>query len=178
MDQGLSILTTRLLLLALAGLLCLAGPAVAQVEFRPSGGGFRLEFPGPFHVHIGQTSTRFGNTRGTTASLERADGIKFYMQYYDYPGAAAQEGPLRILDGLKNGRTVKGTVRFEQRFELDGNWAQREIVDWNFATRPVIVAFDVLRGLRLYSVFCIVERGQENEPEVKAFFDSFAMLPL
>lgn len=168
----------RRLLPALLGIICLAAPAGAQVEFRPPGGGFRLEFPGPFHVHIETTSTRFGNTRGTTASLERADGAKFYMQYYDYPGAAAQESPIRLFDGLKNGRTVKGTVRFEQRFELDGNWAQREIVDWNFGTRPVIVAFDVLRGLRLYSVFCIVERGQETLPEVKAFFDSFAMLPL
>ena len=113
-----------------------------------------------------------------SAQLERADGVKFYMQYFDYPPAAAQESPLKLLDGLKNGRIVKGKVRFEQRFELDGNWAQREIVDWEFGSRPVIVAFDVLRGLRLYSVFCIVERDQEALPEVKAFFDSFAMLPL
>ena len=148
-------------LLALLGALALATPAFAQVEFRPPGGGFRLEFPGPFRVRVETTSTRFGTTRGTTAQLELADGVKFYMQYFDYPPAAAQESPLKLLDGLKNGRIVKGKVRFEQRFELDGNWAQREIVDWEFGSRPVIVAFDVLRGLRLYSVFCIVERDQE-----------------
>ena len=74
--------------------------------------------------------------------------------------------------------TVKGKVRSEQRFMLDGNPAQREIVDWDFATRPVIVALDVLRGLRLYSIFCIVERGQESSPDVQSFFDSFELLKL
>jgi hypothetical protein len=73
---------------------------------------------------------------------------------------------------------VKGAVRTAQRFQLDGNPAQREIVDWHFATRPVIVALDVLRGLRLYSIFCIVDSGREDGPDVRGFIDSFALLPL
>ncbi len=178
MDEGFPVLRIAHLLLALWGAFALVTPAFAQVEFRPPGGGFRLEFPGPFHVHIERTSTRFGNTRGTTASLERADGVKFYAQYMDYPPAAAQEGPQRLLDGLTLGRTVKGTVRAGQRFLFDGNPAQRETVDWDFATRPVIVALDVLRGLRLYSIFCIVDRGRENSRDVQDFIGSFALLPL
>jgi len=42
----------------------------------------------------------------------------------------------------------------------------------------VIAALDVVRGLRLYSIFCIVDRGKESTAEVKDFFDSFALLPL
>ncbi|HZQ01241.1 MAG TPA: hypothetical protein VFB13_16980 [Reyranella sp.] len=166
-------------MLALACALCFAGPASAQpVEFRPDGGGFRVQFPGPFKAKAEQVSTRFGNTHGVTATLERADGAKFYAQYVDYPPAAAQEGAQRLFESLTVGRTVKGAVRTAQRFQLDGNPAQREIVDWHFATRPVIVALDVLRGLRLYSIFCIVDSGREDGPDVRGFIDSFALLPL
>ena len=166
-------------LLALLGPLWLALPAAAQgVAFEPEGGGFRVQFPGPFHVAAEQVSTRFGNTHGVTATFERADGAKFYAQYTDYPPAAAREGAQKVLDSLRVGRTVKGNLRSEQHFQFDGNPAQRETIDWDFATRPVIVALDVLRGLRLYSVFCIVDRGKEGSAEVRAFLDSFSLLPL
>ena len=166
-------------LLVLLGALCLALPAAAQgVEFKPEGGGFRVQFPGPYHVKVEQVSTRFGNTRGVTATLERGDGAKFYAQYTDYPPAAAREGAAKLLESLTVGRTVKGQLRSGQRFLLDGNPAQRQTIDWHFATRPAIVALDVVRGLRLYSVFCIVDHDKEDSPEVRAFLDSFSLLPL
>ncbi len=164
-------------LLAFAYLLSFAGPAAAEVEFKPEHGGFRVVFPGGYRVKIEQVSTRFGNTRSVIASSERAD-VKLYAQYMDYPGTAAREGPQRLLDGLKLGRTVKGQIRFEQRFEFDGNPAQREVVDTHLPGQPVIAALDVVRGLRLYSIFCIVDRGREDGADVKAFFESFALLPL
>ncbi len=162
----------------MAALIAFAAPALAQVEYRPRGGGFRVEFPRAPRVSDEQVSTRFGNTRGVTATFERADGAKCYAQYTDYPPAAAQEGTARLLDSLTVGRTVKGELRSQERFLLDGNPAQREMIDWHFATQPVIVALDIVRGLRLYSVFCIVDRGKENAPEVRAFLDSFVLLPL
>jgi hypothetical protein len=166
----------RRLLLGAAFLPLAASPAAAEVEFKPGGGGFRVMFPGGYRVRIEQVSTRFGNTRGVIASSER-DDVKLYMQYLDYPGSAAREGTQRLLDGLRFGRTVKGRVRSEERFQLDGNPAQREVVDLQVQGQPVIVALDVLRGLRLYSVFCIVAYGQEGSDEVRRFIDSFELLP-
>lgn len=177
MDQGVSRLTLVRSLSAIAALAMLAVPAWAQVEFRPQGGGFRVDFPAAPRVTNELASTRFGNTRSITAELERP-GAKFYAIYTDYPEAAAAESPQSLLDGIRVGRTVKGNIRAEQRFQIEGSPAQREVVDWHVGTRPVIVALDVLRGLRLYSVFCIVDRGQENGAEVRRFFDSFMLLPL
>jgi hypothetical protein len=152
-----------------------ASPAAAEVEFKPGGGGFRVVFPGGYRVRIEQVSTRFGNTRGVLAASER-DDVKLYMQYFDYPASAAREGPERLLDGLRFGRTVKGRVRFEERFQFAGNPAQREVVDLQVPGQPVIAALDVLRGLRLYSVFCIVDRGKESSDEVRRFIESFELL--
>ena len=125
-----------------------------------------------------QVNTRFGNTYGLMATLERGDGASFYAQITDYPQAALQEGPQRILETLKFGRTVKGVVRAEQRFQFEGNPAQRLVVDLNVVGRPVIASLDVLRGLRLYSIFCIVDRSREEAGEVRSFIASFALLPL
>ena len=177
MDQGLPFLKVVPAFVGLVVALCAAGTCFAQVQFRPSGGGFQVDFPVAPRVANELVSTRFGNTHGVMASHERA-GVKFYAQYFDYPPSASQEGGSRLLDGLRLGRTVKGELRFEQRFLLEGNPAQREIVDWHVATQPVIVALDVLRGLRLYSIFCILERGQEDAGDVRRFFESFALLPL
>ncbi len=158
--------------------LCWALPAAAQVEYRPPGGGLRVLFPAAPRVRDEPVSTRFGNTHEATASLVRTDGAQFYAQYIDYPPAAAQEGAQRLLDSLKIGRTVKGILRGERRFLLDGHPAQRETVELQLPARPVIVALDVVRDLRLYSIFCIVDRGKEDDPEVRQFLDSFALLPL
>ena len=156
----------------------LATPVWAQVDYRPAGSGFHVEFPGRPRVVEEQMSTRFGNTRGVTASFERADGAKFYAIYSDYPPAAANEGAQKLLDALRFGRMVKGTMRTEQRFLFDGEPAQRETVELQVAGRPVIVALDVLRGLRLYSIFCIVDRGLEDGLQVRRFLNSFTLLPL
>ena len=173
-----AIVNPALAALALAAALSLTLSAHAQIEFQPAGGGFRVAFPAQPRVTREQVSTRFGNTIGVMARYDRADGAQFFAQYTDYPSAAANEGPQRLFDGLKLGRTVKGELRFEERFQFDGNPAQREIVDWHAGTRPVIVSLDVLRGLRLYSVFCIVDRGVEVSPAVRDFIQSFALLPL
>ena len=179
MDPGIPVLKRSGLALAVSLAVTLGGMerALAQFDYRPPGSGFQVAFPAPPRIAQEMLSTRFGNTRSVMARLER-DGGKFYAQYFDYPAPAANEGAQKLLDGLRFGRTAKGTVRREQRFELDGHPAQRETVDLNFPARPVIVALDVLRGLRLYSIFCIVDRGQEDAPEVRAFIDSFVLLPL
>jgi hypothetical protein len=166
------------LILAFMPSLFLAAAAAAQVEFRPAGGGFRIEFFAPPQVTREQVSTRFGNTVGVTARLDRADGTQFYAQFIDYPPAAAREGAQRLFDSLRLGRTVKGDLRSEQRFQFEGHPAQRQKVELHIGTRPAIVALDVLRGLRLYSVFCIVDGGKQEADEIGRFIDSFALLPL
>ena len=174
-------LFVRALCLAVwATVLALPGPALAQtaVEFRPAGGGFRVEFPGKFSVRTEDVNTRLGPTRVVTAEWVRADGGKCYAVHTRHFSGDMGEDPQRTFDRLRIGRTVKGNVRSEQRFLLENNPAQRQIVDWTGATRPVIVALDVARRGDLYSIFCIVDRGQEAMPDVQGYMNSFALLPL
>ena len=157
----------------------LACPVAAQdgwVEYRPANAGFKVDFPGRPRVSSEETSTRFGRAHMIAARYERHDGAKFYANFTAYPPAAAAEPASKILDSLKLARTVKGKVRAEQRFMLAGLPAQRHTIDWHAGTRPVIVALDVIRTAAVYSIFCIVDFGQEDDPAVARFLDSFAVL--
>jgi hypothetical protein len=155
----------------------LAVPAMAQTEYRPAGGGFRVEYPGRPIQKKEISSTRFGPTPMESAEWIRPKGGSCYANHTLYPPQAGSEDPQRLLDQIRVGRTVKGTLRIQNRFQYDGNPAQRDVVDWHVGTRPVIVSLDVIRGTHLYSVFCIVERGQETATDVTSFVDSFALLP-
>jgi len=155
----------------------LATPALAQVEYKPAGGGFRIVFPGQPIFKKEISSTRFGPTPMESAEWLRPKGGTCYATHSLYPPQASSEDPQRLLDQIRVGRTVKGTLRIQKRFQFEGQPAQRDVVDWLFATRPVIVSLDVMRGTHLYSMFCIVERGQEDAPDVTAFIDSFALAP-
>ncbi len=163
--------------LALPALTCPAATQDGWVEYRPANAGFRVEFPGRPRVSNRETSTRFGRAHLIAASYEGDDADKFYANYTVYPAAAAAEDSSKLLDSLKLARTVKGKVRAERRFLLAGLPAQRHMIDWQAGTRPVIVAFDVIRTAAVYSIFCIVEYGREDGPVVTRFLDSFAILP-
>lgn len=166
------------LLAAMLGIASLAAtPALGQVEYRPAGGGFRVEFPAQPITKKEISSTRFGPTPMESAELTRPKGGTCYASHSLYPPQAGSEDPQRLLDQIRVGRTVKGALRIQRRFQFDGLPAQRDVVDWQFGTRPVIVSLDVLRGPNLYSIFCIVDRGQEGAPDVTKFVDSFALLP-
>lgn len=159
-------------------MLVAALPAAAQVPYQPQGDGFRVEFPGPpAAADAERASTRYGSALTATASYTSPGGIVFYATRTAYPPGTASGEPQKVLDMVRIGRTAVGTLRMQRRFTLEGNPAQRDVVDWHGPLRLVIVAFDVMRGDWLYSTYCFAPPGQENDPAIERFLVSFTLLP-
>lgn len=163
--------------IALATLLALAGAARAEVEFKPQGQGYRVVFPGNPIVRAEDVKTRFGPSGVVTAEWPRPSGGSCYLVHTRYLGSDVPGGPQVALDRVRFGRTVKGTARSQRRFQFEGHVAQQDIVDTTFPGRPVIVSLDVVRAADIFSVYCIVDRAQEEAPDVQKFIGSFAFLP-
>lgn len=167
-------------LLALFFLLGVAAtsPATAQVPYQPRGDGFRVEFPGvPAAPDAERASTRYGAAPTATASYTSPGGIVFYMTHTAYPPGTASSEPEKVLDTVRIGRTAVGTLRAQRRFLFEGNPAQRDVVDWHGPRRVVIIALDVMRRDWLYSAYCFVPPGQEDDPAIDRFLSSFTLLP-
>jgi hypothetical protein len=172
---------TTIVALAVAALAAFAGAPRAQqdwIEYRPPGEGFRVEFPGrPTVTRDDAAGTRYGRASTATATVELPSGVAFYATYIAYPPGTASREPDKVLDTQRLGRTAIGKLRNERRFSFKGHPAQRETVDWQGPRPTVIIALDVLRGDRLYSVYCFVPPGQESHPGLQHFLDSFDLLP-
>ncbi len=149
------------------------------MTFQPGGlTGFRVDFPGkPLVNGSNAAGTRYGRAATVTAQMTTDDGVTFHVTYTVYPAGTASREPQKVLDAVQLGRTAIGTLRSQQKLEIDGHPAQRSIVDWHGARPLVIVALDVTRGDWLYSIYCFAPPGQENNPAITRFLASFALLP-
>jgi hypothetical protein len=167
-----------LLLAAVVATTVAALPLAAQVPYQPRGDGFRVEFPGqPTAADAERASTRYGAASTATAFYTSPTGIVFYATHTVYPSGTAASEPQKVLDTVRIGRTAAGTLRSQQRFNLEGNPAQRDVVDWHGPRRVVIVALDVMRRDWLYSIYCFAPPGQENDPAIERFLTSFTLMP-
>lgn len=153
------------------------GAAQAEFELKPPGQGYRMTFPGKPRIRAEDVNTRFGPSGVVTAEWLRPQGGSCYFTHTRYLGGSVPEGPQVALDRVRFGRTVKGTMRVQKRFQFEGQLAQQDIVDTTFPGRPVIVSLDVVRGADVFSVYCIVDRRQEEAPDVQKFIGSFAFVP-
>ena len=168
---------TKVSLLAALVLLVASGAARAEVEFKPQGQGYRVIFPSQPKVRAEDVNTRFGPSGVVTVEWPRPQGGACYLVHTRYLGSGVPEGPQLTLDRVRFGRTVKGTLRSQKRFQFEGHPAQQDIVDSTFPGRPVIVSLDVVRAADIFSVYCIVDRSQEEAPDVQKFIASFAFVP-
>lgn len=153
------------------------GATRAEVAFSPPGQGYRVIFPGQPRVRAEDVRTRFGPSGVVTVEWLRPQGGTCYLVHTRYLGSVVPEGPQRALDRVRLGRTVKGTLRVQKRFQFEGHPAQQDIVDSTFPGRPVIVSLDVVRAADIFSVYCIVDRDEEEAPDVQKFIGSFAFVP-
>ena len=153
------------------------GATRADVEFKPQGQGYRVVFPGQPKVRAEDVRTRFGPSGVVTAEWVRPAGGSCYLVHTRYLGATVPEGPQKALERVRFGRLVKGTLRSQKRFEFEGYPAQQDVVDTTLPGRPVIVSLDAVRGADIFSVYCIVDRGQEAATDVQALIGSFTLSP-
>ena len=161
----------------LAVLFMIAGAARAEVEFKPRGQGYRVVFPGPPKVRAEDVRTRFGLSGVVTAEWVRPAGGSCYLVHTRYLGSTVPEGPQKALERVRFGRLVKGTLRSQKRFEFEGHPAQQDVVDTTLPGRQVIVSLDAVRAADIFSVYCIVDRGQEAAGDVQGFIGSFTLTP-
>ena len=160
-----------------ATLVAIAGSARAEVEFKPQGQGYRVVFPGPPKVRAEDVRTRFGPSGVVTAEWARPAGGSCYLIHTRFLGHTVPEGPQKALERVRFGRLVKGTLRSQRRFEFEGHPAQQDVIDTTLPGRPVIVSLDAVRGADIFSVYCIVDRGQEMATDVQGFIGSFTLSP-
>lgn len=154
-----------------------AGVARAEFELKPPGQGYRMTFPSQPRIRAEDVNTRFGPSGVVTAEWPRPQGGSCYFTHTRYLGGSVPEGPQLALDRVRFGRTVKGTMRVQKRFQFEGQPAQQDVVDTTFPGRPVIVSLDLVRAADIFSIYCIVDRGQEESPDVQKFIGSFALVP-
>ena len=165
------------LVLAALMLVMQVGVARAEYELKPHGQGYRMIFPSQPRIRAEDVNTRFGPSGVVTAEWPRPTGGTCYFTHTRYLGGSVPEGAQMALDRVRFGRTVKGTMRVQKRFQFEGQPAQQDVVDTTFPGRPVIVSLDVVRAADIFSVYCIVDRGQEEAPDVQNFVGSFAFVP-
>jgi len=161
-----------LLVLALS-----VGPAPAQdwIEYRPSGGGYRVEFPGKPDVSTRDVASRTETIHLNMAIVERAKDTAFLTMHSQRSANSIGLDPQSALDQARNGamRDPEHKLREETRLTVGGLPARRVVIDVPHK-RLVTVALFVLGPDRLYQAIAVVPPGQEGSADVERFLKSFA----
>lgn len=153
-------------------------PARAQqqwIEYRPPGGGYRIEFPGTPAASETDAATAVGQVHSSTATLERG-GNTFLVMRTVYPQAVAGASPRKVMTSARDGLVSNGKLRETKDLSINNLPARRLIID-RTDTGRVMVVLQVMSGTWLYQAFCLVRPGAETSPDVERFLGSFALIP-
>ncbi len=156
------------------------GPANAQewVEYRPPDAGYRTEFPAAPTVSTTAIDDQPDSAKMTIARYEGRRRFELLSIHDDYPTTAEVDDPEVAFNSARNGAlaAVKGKLRQETRFTVDGLPARRIVVDIPEA-KLAVVALLVLNGRRVYQLIAVAPLGQEDSANVQRFLNSFAVVP-
>jgi hypothetical protein len=161
------------------------GSAAAQtkwVEYRPAGGGFRVEMPQTPQVESRTLQHKLGPLLMTQAAVDFSDR-SFSLSYLDMPKDKIRNtNSDAILDGARdgavNGMAIEGnkaTLRSEHRLTVNGAPARDIIADIP-TLHFVSVMRIILVGNRQYTVGFFGFAGSESKSEVNRFIESFVLL--
>ena len=146
------------------------------IDYRPTGAGYRVEFPAKPVEDVRDVTTDVGTIKMRTSSVDI--GGKVFMTIDSlYPASVSMGDPEINLDGARNSgvRNVEGTLRAEKRLSVANAPARRMVIDMP-RTNQAADALIVLDGRRLYQAVYVGPRGTEEAPEVRRFLSSFALL--
>jgi hypothetical protein len=146
------------------------------IDHRPSGDGYRVEFPAKPVENSQDLDTPSGPVKIRISSVE-IDGRTFMSIDSLYPTNVETGDTQANLDSARSGgvRNVEGTLRREERLTVSSAPARRMVIDIP-RTNQAADALLVLNGRRLYQVVYLGPRGTENAPEVGRFLSSFTLL--
>lgn len=157
------------------------GPARTQepwIEYRPPGGGFKLEFPGSPKQSQKDVPTKAGLIRLNTAEMSPRNDRAFASFHSSFPPDALPADRQIALDAGRDNAIAKagGTLRTEQHLSIGGMPARRAVVDI-FKSNQVCVSLMVLNGNDLYQAIVFTSAGQEDSDDIRRFINSFALVP-
>jgi len=163
------------LLLLLAGL---SSGANAQQwkEYRPSGGGYRIDFPGTPTEDTRRVQTRAGTVELRTSAMGLRDQA-FITVRSDYPSTVDLGDPQGALDRARNGSLAKakGTLRSEQRLTIDNVPARHVQIDLPDSDQ-LADAIMVVQDHHLVQAVYIGPNTPRETPDAQRFLSSFALV--
>lgn len=163
---------------ALVASLVLLGSARAQqwTEYRPTGEGYRIDFPGTPSEDVRRHATRVGIVDTRTSAMTRGDQT-FMVVRSDYPVTMNMGDPQSNLDQARNGslRSARGTLRHEERLVVNGVPARRvemAIPDSNQTADSLLV----MKDHRLIQAVYVGPLAPREAPDARRFLSSFALV--
>ncbi|MFO0797153.1 MAG: hypothetical protein U0804_06715 [Gemmataceae bacterium] len=168
---------TRAALVVLLSAAVVAAQPDAGVDVSPSGGRFKVRFPGKPEERTLKAKTPLGELTVYSATFATPDGSVYVVSHVDYPATAA--GPAehpRLLDGArdglkgKDGKLVSETAVAHGPDKVGG----REVV---VDKGKVQLRYRLLmRDTRLYQVGAVGAGGFVTGRAASDFLDSFELV--
>lgn len=155
------------------------GAAGAQTwsEYRPAGGGFRVEMPGTPTVTTDDVKINNGRiAKQTQASVRVPKKADYSVLYMDYPPDVGRGvPPEKLLEGLRSDIATHGKLRRDTALTVGGAPARDFVVAArnNLAIVMRVAWFDN----RLFQV-SVLGLGLDvaDAPDTRRFLDSFALV--
>jgi hypothetical protein len=165
----------RAALAAAALLAVLAETTVAETptkwaQFKPSDGGFRIEFPGTPEVKRDTLPSRAGPAPHLEAKLILG-GYSYSVELTTYASAS---DPQAVLDLFTSNFATLGKLLGQTPLKVGPDLARRLAVEME-SGQVVATVLVVTDGTRVYQVSCISLKGTEQSANVTHFINSFAL---
>ncbi|MBL8687577.1 MAG: hypothetical protein JNL04_00665 [Rhodospirillaceae bacterium] len=149
----------------------------AWTEVRPQGGNYRLLMPSTPEVEQLQLPLADGRTIRLQQVSVLKDGVGFFASHVDYPADMVRSAPAeQLLANVRDGTAKGHTLVSDKPISMAGKVAREYVI--LRSDEPVhTLTRSVLIGNRLYQLLVASRTGLDNNPDIRKFMDSFALLP-
>ena len=147
-------------------------------EYRPAGGGYRIEMPGTPETETVQTPIQGKKIPMMQATVERP-GVAYVVGYIDYPAEAVQGRSLeKALEAARDALAQGQKLLSDRALTVSGQPAREFVIER--AKGIVLVMRAVFVGARFYQmvVVTVAPGATADRPDTRRFLDSFRLDPL
>lgn len=148
--------------------------AAAQTwsEYRPAGGGYRIEMPATPTVSTEPINLEDGRTVAMTQALVELSDVAYLATYTDYPADIGRaSSPAAILARARDGSAEGGKLRSDKALSIGGHTAREYVIvdkDGN-----VLVTRSAWANNRLFQIIVVGDKDIKRRPDTRRFLDSF-----
>lgn len=160
---------------ALAFVVPLVALAQSWIEYRPAGGGYRVEMPDTPTTSTEDIKIDGGRTVLQIRAMIERRRAAYMMAHADYPDDIIQgASPDTLLQRMRDAMVQNRRVRRDVTLTISG-MAGREFVAID-KNGYVIVTRAVLSGNRVFQIMVGGADGVEAQPDTLRFLDSFRLV--